>query len=367
MKSSLVCLLVSLVACGDNLGAPDGGGGGDGGIDGTSGVKPTVVSNLPAANALDVAVNASASITFSLPMDRTSMSSAFTLTTEVGSTAIPGTVITSGATAAFWPAARLANNTAFVATISTAAKSTEGVALAAQHTWKFTTGVTVAPGQGVNLGTAGDFVLLAKSGITNVPTSSIRGNIGVSPITSTAITGLPLTPDTSTQFSTTPEVTGRVYAPDFAAPTPSYLTTAVSDMETAFVDAAGRAPGVTELGAGTIGTVTLVPGVYTWATGLLIPTDVTLTGSATDVWVFQVAQNLTVAGGIKVVLAGDALPKNVFWQVAGAVDLGTTSHMEGVVLCQTAITLKTGSSINGRLLAQTAVTLAASTVVQPAN
>lgn len=365
MKSSLVCLLVSLVACGDNLGAPDGGGGGDGGIDGTSGVKPTVVSNLPAANALDVAVNASASITFSLPMDRTSMSSAFTLTTEVGSTAIPGTVITSGATAAFWPAARLANNTAFVATISTAAKSTEGVALAAQHTWKFTTGVTVAPGQGVNLGTAGDFVLLAKSGITNVPTSSIRGNIGVSPITSTAITGLPLTPDTSTQFSTTPEVTGRVYAPDFAAPTPSYLTTAVSDMETAFVDAAGRAPGVTELGAGTIGTVTLVPGVYKWSSALNITTSIILNGSATDVWIFQIAQGLTLSTGTQVTLAGNASPANIYWQASGQVIVNTGAHLEGNVLTLTAATLDTGATLNGRLLAQTAIIVRGATIRRP--
>jgi cytoskeletal protein CcmA (bactofilin family) len=58
--------------------------------------------------------------------------------------------------------------------------------------------------------------------------------------------------------------------------------------------------------------------------------------------------------------------KNVFWQVSGSVDLGTTSHFEGVILGQTAIHVKTGASINGRLLAQTAVTIAESAVVEPA-
>jgi hypothetical protein len=57
--------------------------------------------------------------------------------------------------------------------------------------------------------------------------------------------------------------------------------------------------------------------------------------------------------------------ENVFWQVSGQTTLDTTAHLEGIVLCQTAIELATGTSVNGRLLAQTAVTLDASTVVQP--
>ena len=93
--------------------------------------------------------------------------------------------------------------------------------------------------------------------------------------------------------------------------------------------------------------------------GLLIPTDVTLNGGATDVWIFQIAQNLTMASGTKIILAGGALPKNVFWQVAGLVDLDTTAHGEGVVLTQTSATLRTGASINGRLLAQTSTSTAA--------
>ena len=113
--------------------------------------------------------------------------------------------------------------------------------------------------------------------------------------------------------------------------------------------------------------MTLAPGVYQWGTGLSIPTDVTLDGRATDVLIFQIAQDLTMSSGAEILLAGGALPKNVFCQVAGLVDLGTTAHCEGVVLTQTSVTLGTGASINGRLLAQTAVNIDASTVVEPAE
>lgn len=126
------------------------------------------------------------------------------------------------------------------------------------------------------------------------------------------------------------------------------------------------APNVTELGAGDIGGKTLTPGVYKWSSGLLIPTDVTLAGSATDVWIFQIAQKLTMANGKRIVLSGGALAKNVFWQVSGLVDLGTTVQFEGIVLSQTSIALRNKATVNGRLLAGTAITIDGSTVREPA-
>ncbi|MDP9150495.1 MAG: ice-binding family protein [Myxococcota bacterium] len=209
----------------------------------------------------------------------------------------------------------------------------------------------------VNLGAAEKYVMLAKSAMSTVPTSAITGDLGLSPAAATFITGFSLTADSTNVFSTSPQVTGRVYASDYTAPTPSDLTTAISDMQQAFTDAAGRAPDVTELGAGNIGGMTLRPGVYKWGTGLLIPADVTLAGTATDVWIFQIAQDLMVSSASRVLLSGGAAPKNVFWQVSGLVDVGTTAHLEGVVLTQTSVALKTGASINGRLMAQTAVTI----------
>lgn len=217
----------------------------------------------------------------------------------------------------------------------------------------------------VDLGAAGAFVILAKSGISTVPASVITGHVGLSPAAATYLTGFSPTSDATNTFATSPQVTGSLFASDYAPPTPARLTTAVGDMERAFTDAAGRAADVTELGAGDIGGKTLAPGIYKWGTGLNIPTDVTLTGSATGVWIFQVAQDLTMASAKSVSLTGGALAKNVFWQVAGAVEIGTTAHIEGILLTQTSVALRTGASLKGRVLAQTAVTLDGASVVEP--
>ena len=138
-------------------------------------------------------------------------------------------------------------------------------------------------------------------------------------------------------------------------------------METAYTDAAGRTlPNYIDLGAGNIGGLTLTPGLYKWGTGVTIPTDVTLSGGANDVWIFQIAQTLTVGNGVHINLVGGAQAKNIFWQVAGQTTLGTTSVLNGNILDQTAIVLNTGATLNGRALAQTAVTLNANSVIKPA-
>jgi hypothetical protein len=220
----------------------------------------------------------------------------------------------------------------------------------------------------VNLGTAGNFVILAKSGISTVPTSAITGDIGVSPIAATGITGFSLTHRHGSPFATSAQVTGKVYAANYSAPTPANMTTAIGDMQTAYTDAAGRSiPDFTELGAGEIGGLTLVPGLYKWGTDVLISTDVTLSGGPNDVWIFQIAGKITQANGRQIHLTGGALAANVFWQAFGNVSIGTTAHFEGIIMAQTSISLGTGASINGRLLAQTAVTLEANTVTAPAS
>ncbi len=216
----------------------------------------------------------------------------------------------------------------------------------------------------VLLGKAGDYAILAKTGISTTGTTAITGNIGVSPVAASYITGFDLIDPPST-YATSAKVTGKVYAADYDSPTPSNLTTAVSDMETAYTDAAGRAPDYTELGAGNIGGMTLAPAVYKWSTDLLIPSDVTLLGGPYDVWIFEIAGNITQTSGVKITLHGGALSKNIFWQVAGSSTHETTSHFHGILLSQTAIILKTGASFNGRLLAQSAVVLDANTLVQP--
>jgi hypothetical protein len=215
----------------------------------------------------------------------------------------------------------------------------------------------------VNLRSAGNYVILSKSGISTTGTTSITGKIAVSPIAATAITGFGLIMDHSNTFSTSSRVVGKVYAADYAVPTPSLLTTAVGDMQTAYNDAAGRTrPNYTELGAGNIGGMTLRPGVYKWSSAVTIPTNVTLSGTPHDVWIFQIAQTLNISAGKKVILSNGASPTNIFWQVAGQTTLGTTSVFNGVILGKTAIVIQTGARLNGRALAQTAVTLDANII-----
>jgi hypothetical protein len=220
----------------------------------------------------------------------------------------------------------------------------------------------------VDLGAAGGYVILSKAGISTTGATSVVGNMGVSPIDATAITGFGLILPAGGSAATSSLVTGSVYAPSYAAPTPANLTTAVSNMEAAYTDAAGRTnPTATELGAGNIGGMTLAPGLYKWSTGVTIPTNVTLSGSASDVWIFQIAQNLDLSSAAQIVLTGGAQAGNIFWQVAGQTTIGTTAVFNGNILDQTAIVLNTGATLNGRALAQTAVTLDANLVNVPSG
>jgi hypothetical protein len=216
-----------------------------------------------------------------------------------------------------------------------------------------------SPTAKVDLGGAGHFVILSMTGITDVPNSSITGNVGTSPISGSA------------DHLTCAEVTGKVYSVNAAGPSPcsimapKRLTNAVNDMQTAYTNAAGRTATITELGAGNIGGLTLAPGVYSWSTNVNIPSNVTIRGNSHAVWIFQISKNLVVSSGASVVLGGNAQAQNIFWQIAGKAVLGTTSHVEGIILCKTLIAMKTGASIDGKLLAQTAVTLQMNRVTAP--
>jgi hypothetical protein len=226
----------------------------------------------------------------------------------------------------------------------------------------------------VSLGTAGDlaaaggYVILGETAITNTGTTAITGNVGISPNKAGSIAGFGLVADATNVFSTSSLVTGKIYASDYAVPTPANLTTAVASMQAAYTDAAGRAAGVgpnLNLGGGTVGVNNLAPGTYTWGTPVHITGDITLTGTATDIWIFQIAGTLVQDSAMKIILAGGALPQNVFWQVSGNVTIGTNAHIEGIILGQTLIALQTGASMKGRALAQTAVTLDSNAITVP--
>jgi hypothetical protein len=226
----------------------------------------------------------------------------------------------------------------------------------------------------VDLKTAGDYVILSKAGVTNVATSAITGDIGASPIALEAVTGFSLVADASNKFSKSTEVTGSIYASTHVSPTPSLLTTAISDFETAYTDAAGRViadAANVNLAAGILNGVTLTTGVYKWSTGVLVTGDIYISGTSSDIFIFQISETLTVNANVNVILADDGtnngppLAENIFWQVAETVVFKAGAHFEGIILAATDVTFVTESSLNGRIFSQTAVALQMATITQP--
>ena len=216
-----------------------------------------------------------------------------------------------------------------------------------------------------NLGTAGNYVILAKTGISGSGVSAVTGDVGTSPAGASSITGLSLVPDSSGKFSTSTQVVGKVYAADYAAPTPAALATAVSDMQAASAALAkpywpyeGK-----DLGGGDIGGMTILPGLYEWGGDVTISADVTFKGGSDDVWILDAAGFVMQATGTKVILSGGALAKHIFW-VAGCT-IGSNAQFAGIVLGGS-INVGAGALINGRLFATNAITLNACTITQPA-
>jgi hypothetical protein len=227
-------------------------------------------------------------------------------------------------------------------------------------------GAAAPPQEKVDLGSAGRYVVLAGSLISNIPGSAITGDIGLSPAAGSFITG----------FGEN-EVTGTVFTTDATGPAGSVaaasdLTAAKGDITVAYNDMAGRMPvpagDFLNPGSGNIGGSTLESGLYKFTGGASITgSDVTLTGGAGEVWIFQIASDLVVGNGIKVILAGGARAENIFWQVGTSATLGTTSVFKGTIVADQSISMNTGASLEGRALARiAAVTLASNAITRPA-
>lgn len=329
---------------------------------------PTVSSSSPAGGATSVLRNTKVNVTFSEAIDPATLSNtSFKLTKDSDSSVVSGNLrYVNPTTVVFSPANVLDQGANYTLALAATLTDLAGNSLAPLSIG-FLTGSSVSTSPAlVDLGTAANYVILAKTGISTTGTTKITGDIAVSPKARTAITGFSETLAPDGTFATSSLVTGNLFAANMTSPTPTKLTTAVSNMETAYTNAAGRVdPDFTELGAGEIGGLTLDPGLYKWGTGVLVTSDVTLNGSPTDVWIFQIGQNLKLEDGKAVVLTGGALPENVFWQVAGEVTLQAGTTFNGIILGQTAIVVKSGAVINGRALAQTAVTLISNEVNKP--
>jgi hypothetical protein len=357
---------------------------------GAAATNPTVGSSNPGSGATNVPTSTNSktggvnntvtgtllTATFSEAMNPATITSVGTFTLKnntLGGIDVPGVVTMNAANtiATFTPGVAALNvATSYTATITVAAKNASGTAMPNPVAWSFTTAAAPTIAQApVNLGTAENFVILTKSGITNVHTSAITGNIGASPITAAAMDNVFCSEITGTIYGVDAAYTGSGAVACFAgtAPDKTLVDLAVVDMETAMVEAAGRTAGTgpfLNIGGGTVTSQTLAPGVYTWGVPVNITGDITLSGSATDVWIFQMSSTLDT--NKKILLTGGALAKNVFWRVAGVVTLQATTEFTGIVMGDVTIALITGAKINGRMLSKTAVTLQANTVTPPA-
>jgi hypothetical protein len=326
---------------------------------------PTAIAVQPLDSSVGVNINSQIRVTFNEAMKISTINSTNFLVAN-GTTPVPGNVTYDipNKTAVFSPSENLESEILYTVTLTTGVTDLNDNSLAVNKVWNFTTAASGSGPDPVMLGTAGNFVILAKTAVSTVPASIIIGDIGISPAAETYITGFSQVD--AIGYATSPQVTGFMYAADMAAPIPAQMTTAISDMETAYTDAAGRInPDSTNLSSGNIGGLTLAPGLYTWGSSVTIPTDITLSGGASDVWIFQVEGDLSISADVKIILSGEAKSQNIFWQVSGEAILGATSHFEGIILSKTAIRMGTGATLKGRALAQTQVALDQSTVTKP--
>ncbi len=200
----------------------------------------------------------------------------------------------------------------------------------------------------VNLGSASSYAVLAGSTITNTGSTTITGDIGLSP--GTAVTGFP----PGIVSGTTQVANAQSLAAQTSA-TAAYLT-------------AASATPATSIAGGVLGGLTLNPGVYNYTSALSLTGTLTLNagGNPAAVFIIQSGSTLTTASGSAVMLAGNAQACNVFWQVGSSATLGTTTSFAGTILALTSATLNSGAQVNGRVFAQTgAVTLDGNAITVP--
>ncbi len=191
------------------------------------------------------------------------------------------------------------------------------------------------------LGTAASFAVLGGSTVTNTGSSTVNGDLGVSP--GTAVTGFP--PGTI--------VGGSIHAADALA------GQAQSDLTTAYNNLAGQAC-TQDLTGQDLGGKTLTPGVYCFTSSAALTGNLTLDaqGIAASVFVFKIGSTLTTATGSSVLVTNSANPCNAYWQVGSSATFGTTTAFRGNILALTSIAVTTGASVIGRTLARNgAVTL----------
>jgi hypothetical protein len=284
---------------------------------------------------------------------------AATFTLKQGVTPVYGTVSYAGTTAYFTPFSSLLSTATYTATITTGAKSAQGIPLANNYVWKFNTGATASP-LGVDLKSAGLFGILAGVGISNnAGLSEIHNmDVGISPGIRASVTGFP----------PAIMVGGVIYASDDAAPlgVAAMLIQAKQDLTDAYLFAEGATSPAPATVAGDQGGKTLAPGIYKSTSTLLIQSgDLTLDaqGDANAVWIFQIASNFTTVGGAggNVILRGGAQAKNIYWQIGSSATIGDYTSFQGNILALTSITMNSHATAVGRMLARNGAVVLTST------
>lgn len=217
------------------------------------------------------------------------------------------------------------------------------------------TGGTVIPIQttvqaSVPLAGVSNFTVIAGAAVTNTGGTVVNGDMGLSP--GTSIGGFP-----SGILNGTLHINTGI------------ANQAKLDLTTAFNDAAARTTTDMVTLSGNIGGLTLTPGLYKSTSSLAISSgDVTFDalGNANAVFIIQIASTFTTTPGRKVILAGGAQARNIYWQVASSASFGTTTVMKGTIMALESITFDTGATLEGRALARTgSVTMDANTMVLP--
>ncbi|KAJ7312772.1 hypothetical protein DFH08DRAFT_717396, partial [Mycena albidolilacea] len=206
----------------------------------------------------------------------------------------------------------------------------------------------------VVLGSAKTFAILANTRVFNTPTSSITGDVGVASGNTSSLSNFGQMRDASQQFSTSAQVSGRVMVGTDEAPTPQLLAGAAVDMQAAFTDAMG---GDLTCISGRIVGANLVPGTYKWTTAVTIAGDITLTGSSTDTWIFQISGSFNQETNRRITLAGGALPQNVIWAIAGIITIGANTLLQGNILATGNVEVGANAVHNGCIYALTTVEL----------
>lgn len=328
-----------------------------------NGGTPAIVTTSPQDGDSDIVRFRSVSVSFTIAMDPATINDS-TFVLKRDSAVVEGTVEYEGNTAHFIPLNTFDAQTEYTALITDDVKSIAGTPIESEKTWSFITGGETETREAVDPGTSRNYVILAETAIQVDTTSTISGDIGLSPADRNQITGLEMTDATS--YATSPRVSGRIYTSDMAAPTPSNLVTAVEDMISAYDNANSRTePDFTDLFDGDLSGRTLSPGLYNWSSSIQISSDITISGNEDDVWIFQVDGNLNLISEVEVVVTGGARVSNIFWQVSGETLIGNGAHMEGIILSMNDIILEEGASFKGRLLSQSAIMLNSNIVNEP--